>query len=79
MICGHCTACRNLVAPCENANVQLHMETCATRYPRGPGLGLGPCDCSRELLDGIVWLARSRPNDADLGAAVRAWCREVSP
>jgi hypothetical protein len=49
-----------------------HAETCATRYPRGPGLGLGPCDCSRELMDHVRHLVRAHLNDSGLGAAVRA-------
>lgn len=56
-----------------------HAETCATRYPRGPGLGLGPCDCSRELMDHVRSLARSHSNDSDLGAAVRALLNSSSP
>lgn len=56
-----------------------HAETCATRYPRGPGLGLGPCDCSRELMDHVRWLVRSTPNDSELGAALRALLNSPSP
>lgn len=41
-----------------------HDETCATRYPRGPGRGLGPCDCGaeRENHEAVVALLRQELN-----------------